>query len=754
MTSTGKRNNRKQKRNPLFVILVCAASFLLSACGGTDADTLEEKDIPEEEAMVYIPEWQQLDLGYGEEANLGVCALAGDNLYYSYNVREEGKTTETYIGRINLLSPEEPQMEKQGEGWLLSLFTDSRQDLWCLRVVPEGEGTQRRWLLEKGIPGESDSVQIDVSEHLEGSETVSDIVIDEKDYIYCLLGIPGSSDLKVFDQSGVCIRTEEKMYNVYSMDVWEGKGILLAGYIDNAHIFTLQTQTPVIAEDIFNRTGKLKTAVQEDGSVLFVSGGSLMQLSDEKESKELVNLTSCNIMTDQIQGMSILGDGSIAVLLMDFSTNQLEVVFLKKIPENEVQPKKSIRLGTMAEDTSLNAAVIEFNKMNTEYQIEIVHYNSEDFRNLGQDVAVGQGPDLIDLRNIAQKDLEVYLEKKILEDLTPYLNEDETLNREDFLPNFLECYTRGGVLYTIPDSFRISTLVGKSSEVGDDSGWTPQEFMDFAGRQPEESLILQYENKYQIFQCLFERQADSFIDWEKRECDLDCEEFRRLLEFSNRYPSDFPDLLYDQIPQLLSEGQLKLHMASIGSMQDVQIINRYFGEPVTYIGWPSAEGISGSYFQESGLMFGINSGSDYKEAAWSFIRMWLDEEVQLRNVKVAGQLFKAFPSRRDALEAVLNASLEARYKEDENGELIEIPLYTICEYTADGEAFETAYYAATQEEVDAVEKLIFSIAKSETVNQEVLNIIMEEADAYFNGQKSLDEVVGIMQNRVQLYLDI
>lgn len=102
----------------------------------------------------------------------------------------------------------------------------------------------------------------------------------------------------------------------------------------------------------------------------------------------------------------------------------------------------------------------------------------------------------------------------------------------------------------------------------------------------------------------------------------------------------------------------------------------------------------------------------------------------------------------------MNASLEARYKEDENGELIEIPLYTICEYTADGEAFETAYYAATQEEVDAVEKLIFSIAKSETVNQEVLNIIMEEADAYFNGQKSLDEVVGIMQNRVQLYLDI
>lgn len=757
MTDISRSDNGKKKARfclYFFMIIGGVFSFILSACGGIRTDTQAEEEILEEEAMIYVSEWQQLDLGYGKEGYLSVCTLAGDNLYYSYNIRTEEGREEAYIGRINLVAPGEPEIKRQGEGSVFSLFTDSGQNLWCLRrVFPKEEGGQIKWLIEKGIPGEGDSVQMDVSGHLEGIMAVSDIVMDEKDYIYCLVGVVGNSELKVFNQDGACIQTVEQLNNVYSMDAWEGKGILLAGYIDYAHIFSLQTQTPVISEEIVNKTGLLKTAVQEDGSVLFVSGNSLMRLSEGRETEELANLTSCNIGIEHIEGMHALSDGKIAILLMDFSANQLEVVCLKKVPESEVQPKKRIRLGTVAEDAPLNAAVVEFNKKNTEYQIEIVNYNSEDFRNFGQDAAVGQAPDLIDLRNLEEKDLEVYLEKKILEDLTPYLNADEELDKEDFLQKFLECYTREGVLYTIPDSFRIKSLVGKSSEVGDDPGWTPQEFMDFAAAQPEESLLMQYENKAQIFHCLLEGQSDSFLDWEKGICYLDCEEFKRILEFSNQYPSDSPDLTYEQIPQLLRDGRLKLHTASIGGMLDMQMINQYFGEPVTYVGWPAAEGISGSYFEGSGLLFGISSSSEYKEAAWSFIRMWLGEEVQLRNAKSTGRLSTAFPSHRDALEAVLNASMEARYKEDENGERIEIPVYTVSYYTADGAALETAYYAATREEVDTMKELIFSITNSEVINQEIQNIIMEEAEAYFNGQKSLEEVVSIMQNRVQLYLD-
>lgn len=248
------------------------------------------------------------------------------------------------------------------------------------------------------------------------------------------------------------------------------------------------------------------------------------------------------------------------------------------------------------------------------------------------DAATTGGPDIFDLRNVSDRDLEAYLEKGILEDLMPYLDTDITLEPEDFLPGFLESYTRKGVLYTIPDSFTVQTLIGKSSEVGEALAWTPQEFMDFAAGQPEGVWIMEYADKQQIFRCLFDRQAAYFIDQEKKESNLDCEEFKKLLAFANRYPSDFPVISSDQMPQFLRDGRLKLEMASIGGIRDIQIIRRHFGEPITCIGYPSVEGVSGSYFQGSGLMLGINSSSDYKKEAWSFVRMELEEGAQLQKL--------------------------------------------------------------------------------------------------------------------------
>ncbi len=35
----------------------------------------------------------------------------------------------------------------------------------------------------------------------------------------------------------------------------------------------------------------------------------------------------------------------------------------------------------------------------------------------------------------------------------------------------------------------------------------------------------------------------------------------------------------------------------------------------------------------------------------------------------------------------------------------------------------------------------------------VISIVLEEVEAYYTGKKSLDEVIGIIQNRVQLLLN-
>ena len=63
------------------------------------------------------------------------------------------------------------------------------------------------------------------------------------------------------------------------------------------------------------------------------------------------------------------------------------------------------------------------------------------------------------------------------------------------------------------------------------------------------------------------------------------------------------------------------------------------------------------------------------------------------------------------------------------------------------------YHQTTQEEVDRVMELM-NIAKpvSYNGNDEISKIINEEADAFFKGQKSVDEVAGIIQNRIRNYV--
>ena len=87
---------------------------------------------------------------------------------------------------------------------------------------------------------------------------------------------------------------------------------------------------------------------------------------------------------------------------------------------------------------------------------------------------------------------------------------------------------------------------------------------------------------------------------------------------------------------------------------------------------------------------------------------------------------------------------------DENGEAIINEGVSSVGYE-DGWSY--TYRLATQEEVDKVMELM-DLAKPVSYNgdDEISKIINEEAEAFFKGQKSVDEVAGIIQNRVNNYV--
>ena len=62
-------------------------------------------------------------------------------------------------------------------------------------------------------------------------------------------------------------------------------------------------------------------------------------------------------------------------------------------------------------------------------------------------------------------------------------------------------------------------------------------------------------------------------------------------------------------------------------------------------------------------------------------------------------------------------------------------------------------YAATQEDVDAIKELINATDNALQLDQNIQNIITEEAGGYFQGQKTAQEVADIIQSRIQIYVN-
>lgn len=170
-----------------------------------------------------------------------------------------------------------------------------------------------------------------------------------------------------------------------------------------------------------------------------------------------------------------------------------------------------------------------------------------------------------------------------------------------------------------------------------------------------------------------------------------------------------------------------------------------FGEAVSFVGYPNSER-KGNLLQPVNGSFAISARSDNKEGAWEFLKTMFSEEYQ---DSLIGENSWGFPVRKSSLEKKFEQDMTPTYYEDENGVQVE-EMKTSWGY----DDFELDIYAATKEEVDAVRELIASADKlTGTVDEQLVNIVMEEAEAFFSGQKSARDAAAVIQNRIQIYVN-
>lgn len=484
---------------------------------------------------------------------------------------------------------------------------------------------------------------------------------------------------------------------------------------------------------------------------------------DTKQTDILFNWVNCDVNNDYLNGVNVLDDGTVVGVVNTWDKNYenctSEIVKVSKVPYSSVPHKDTITLATQYLDWETRDLLINFNRKNDQYRIEVNDYSAfnteEDYSagltKLRTEIMAGNVPDIIDLNGLP---LDQMAAKGILEDLYPYLDADSGLSREDFFPNILKALEYNGQLCATCSSFSIQTVMGAASLVGDKPGWTYDELFAALDQMPEDCRIFDYYvTRYDVLRQGLQVDMGSFCDWSTGKCSFDSESFKNLLRFANRFPAEFDwdNFEYtseDDAWTLISQGRQMLMMTDLYSLTEAGLYEAIFGEHgSTYIGFPTEEGTGNMIRLNSGYAMSKNCRN--KDAAWEFLRTFFTEDFQSDAYGIQTNIHAYQKQIEDAMTPQYRLTSDGDAMLDEDGEKIKESRGSF--YLASGDVVE--YYELSQEQADKIYELITTTTKIVSDSDAIYSIVAEQAEAYFLGQKSVDEVAKLIQSKANIYVN-
>lgn len=488
------------------------------------------------------------------------------------------------------------------------------------------------------------------------------------------------------------------------------------------------------------------------------------------ESQKLFFWLDYDILPDQVHWMASDGKGNFSAARI--TTQPYSLSLLRFQPGEDVSPSASsetlqedpgrIVLGTLYEDTQLQKLVLNFNMSQSEYHVEVKSYlsssgwDSEEYETqrerMNMDIATGR--ENFDLLSLKFGNRDAWNDLGILEDLFPYLETSKAFGREDFFEAVLAANTMDGKLVTIPRTFYMECLAGKESLLGDRTGWTLRELLDFGKEHPQARLFSSSSRSTVIYMIL-SNSTDQFITVEGGVPVFDEGLCADLLEMFQNCP-DIPEPRPKSAPEMLQDEEALLAFVTLTDFDEIGRYEAFFNrEPVTLTGFPTPDGKNGNIIQDSDVStsgpFAILNTSEHKEGAWAFLEYALLEGSE-NGRYISGD---GFPSLKEDFEREAARILEDQYDRDEEGNLIlnkigQPQLKKSGTYETDGWVYH--YEPVEESDVELIRELLSRGAHLQQPMSEVFyQIFQEESEAYFNGQKKLEDAVEIMKNRMMLY---
>lgn len=439
-----------------------------------------------------------------------------------------------------------------------------------------------------------------------------------------------------------------------------------------------------------------------------------------------------------------------------WSGSDMVISILTEVDPATLPDKKLIKLYALWLDIGVKRQVLEFNQNNQEYEIELTCYGDDlnwkdAISKMNNDMIAGNLPDILLIDSSLPVDS--YISKGLFANIYDFMETDPEINKEDYLQNLFEAYEINGALYYTVPEFTISTMVGKTADVGAEQGWTMDEFMEFVEDNPDSSVFGddRYATNTNMLINFFGYNYDSFINRDTGECSFNSDSFIKMMEFCSRFPSEvkdedinYDDSYWQEYETQWITGKTLLSSEYIGRFQVIRELEQgKFGEPVTFKGMPGSNG-NGSTFNSSGTLLAITAKSANKDGAWQFVRYFLTDEYQ---DTYANRDSYSFPAKLSALEKKAEAAKEKPYWEDPD--------------TGEKNYYDNTYWNGsesvtigvnTDEDNERMINFIKSVTAVNNYDTKIQDIITEESAPYFSGQKTAAQAAEIIQNRVANYI--
>lgn len=501
----------------------------------------------------------------------------------------------------------------------------------------------------------------------------------------------------------------------YSRCLVNDKYIVIYGENGNETQYRLLEKESFLEKESHS-TDKKKIWAGGKNALFYYTGDGLFETGFcEERDKFVFSFSEIYIDYSTVKFFSDCAENRFIFLISEEGKQKVLRVFPQKEEETKKGDNEKICLNMLCANKSMFQGLVNnYNKVSDSSMVNLlpeVSLDRYDYELLSSDY------DLFEIPGSSK--YESYVANGYLCAIDDYIGKSNVL-KEDYLQRVYDDFSIDGKIYGLPRQMYLIDLWIPEDVIGEIGRWDVYEYLDFLKEHPnaisgKDSSVV--DNKSSILYFALIGITEELIEGkEKFDIDVLSDIIKRIneLDISEVYLSKEERLKNGEV--LL----LKEEIDSADELADYQSKTSRKWYPIGFptLGMKEAGGIM-DYFN----IIGISASSKKPEAAWKFLEYRLSQKASTDSTSV--------PTRREEFEERM---LYSKFPE---------------EIILDGVKYGPVTEAETKKMIEAYEKARYYT----DLQRDIVLLIGEEASFYFSDQKSLEDVLDIIESRINVMLE-